>query len=84
MFKYRDLVGQTFNYSDKATGTGWEIEVFHSFRNETDYGTILVLTDNVQVKMERFDTLRGTTHIINKIIESYGKAMNKLECTNVN
>jgi len=83
MFKYKDLVAHKFMYSDKLTGVGWEIEVFETFRNESDNATVILLTDNVRVEMTRFDTIKGSSHVINKIMESYGNAMNKLEYTNV-
>lgn len=82
MFNYNsmlnNLVGVPFFYSDKETGVGWDIEIFEVYRESMFDFVVVVLTDNIRVKLSHIDLVRGPEQIFKRIYETYEKEIGEL------
>ena len=72
------LIGIPFFYSDKETGIGWNIEIFEIYREAMFDSIVLVLTDNIRVKLSPLDMVRSKETVFEKIYETYEKQIGEL------
>jgi hypothetical protein len=73
-----DLIGIPFFYNDKETGVGWNIEIFEVYREAMFDSTVIILTDNIKVKLSHLDMIRGAERVFQKLHDSYEKQIGEL------
>lgn len=76
------LVGKSFFYDDEETGIGWNFHIFEIYREAMFDSVVLILSDNIRIKLSRLDIVRGPECIINKIYNGYKESINNLEYIN--